>query len=207
MKRKGRLFIVSMILTIGCCLAGTPDAGDSTARTQLVFVGYPDPAEFLITEVLRRVGDAYEERNPAVRVKVERGLGYLESREEVLEGEATGMMISEMLNEPRAYQTQHSVSGAHATYELKMDKFLPVAARILRSRDAKLTTMRIGFVTDEISNELQEFLDFLSSKEAREAIADLEYVELREPAQSPERVREVFYKRQKVTLDQPILSY
>lgn len=197
---------LSILIALSAAVVSV-SAGAKTEQTKLVFAGYPDPAEFLIADVLRRVGDAYEEKNPHVQVEIERGLGYLASRKLVLEGKATGMMISEMLNEPRAYQTQHAVSGAKATYDLKMNKFLPVAVRVIRSKEETLARIRLGIVTDRVPDELRSFLDFLASEEARGAIAELEHVELARPAEKPEKIKEVYYKRKKVTLEQPILSY
>ncbi len=180
---------------------------DGSGKKTLVFVGYPDPSEFLMAKVLRRVGDAYEKRHPEVRVDVETGVGYLAAREMVLEGKATAMMISELLNEPRAYQTQHSVSGAHATYKLKLNHFLPVAARIIRSRKEKLAEMRLGVATHRISDALRRFLDFFGTKAAEKAVSDIRHLELTQPATRPKKIKEVVYKRRKVTLKSPILAY
>lgn len=174
---------------------------------ELVFVSYPDPAEFLTADILRRVGDAYEREHPEARVTVKTGLGYLASRELVIEGKATAMMISEMLNAPRAYQTQHSVSGAHAEHELKLDKFLPIGARIIRSEEKQLAKMRMGLVTDRISNKLRHFLDFLGSESAGKSVAALPHVELIRPSKTSEKIKKVHYKRQGVTLRKPILMY
>jgi hypothetical protein len=62
-------------------------------------------------------------------------------------------------------------------------------------------------ISGDISRAIRSFLDFLASEEARESIAELEHVELTKPAEKPEKIKEVYYKRKKVTLKQPILSY
>lgn len=206
MKRR-MVLALAVVLTAGACLVRGASAAEEKEKTELRFVSYPDPAEFIIADVLRRVGDAYEERHPGVRVTVETGLGYLASRELVLEGKADGMMISKMLNEPRVYQVQADTGGAHATHDLKLPHFLPVVNRIIESDEKTLAEMPLGLVTDQVSEELRSFLDFLSTDAAREAVSDLDHVELVEPSDSPQEVTEIRYKRQKVTLDQPILVH
>ena len=201
------MLVLAVVLASGTCLARGAAPAEGEEKTELRFVSYPDPAEFIIADVLRRVGDAYEECHPGVRVTVETGLGYLASRELVLQGRADGMMISEMLNEPRVYQVQADTGGAHATHDLKLPHFLPVVNRIIESDEETLAAMPLGLVTGQMSEELRTFLDFLSTDAAREAVADLEHVTLVQPADSPRKVTEIRYKRQKVSLDQPILAH
>ncbi len=206
---KNRILVIAIVL-VGTVLV----RGSSSVRAEpepeqktLVFVAYPDPAEFLMFDILRRVGDEYQKKHPNIRVKLEFGLTYLAARKMVLEDRAEAMAISEMLNEPRAYQAQHATGGAHASGRLKLNHFLPVATRLIRNETETLEKMRLGLATDEVSEELRNFVVFFSSAAARRAVSDLKHLELHAPSATPNEVTEIYYKREKKQLSKPLLIY
>ncbi len=193
------LFVAACVLL----LAGPSAAGEKGGKT-VTIVGYPDGAEWLMTRVLRRVGRAYREETGG-KVRVEPRLSYREARNKVLEGKAAGMMISEKGNRFRAYASQ--TGGERGFSELKMNRFLPFATRVIRSEDEVLSRMRLGLATDRRAKKLRRFLSFLSTDAAKRAIRGIPDLELTPPADEPTRDTSGLKRGGPVELEEPILVY
>ncbi len=181
------------------------DVSDLRKDTVLLIAGYPDSAEWLTAEVLRRVGAEYEKRHPDVKVRFKPGISWAQGRQMVLEGKACGIMISEKINKVRAYYAQTGPSRGFNT--LKLDKFIPIAKRIIRSEDRILGEFRLGIAADKISQELANFLEFLSTEKAKKAIRGVPYTEPVDRLEKPQAIDKIFYNYKEVSLDQPVLSY
>ncbi len=202
MRRYKRLVIATGCLLMGACL--TVKAQKTETKT-LVIAGYPDSAEWLMTDVLQRVGDVYEKENPDVRVKIRPHISYRLARKLVLSGKAAGMMISEKMNRFRAYASQ--TGGERGFNDLKLKLFLPIATRVIRSESEVLARMRLGIASNRISDRLSDFLDFLSSDAAKEAVSQIKDVEITPPGPTPARDRKGLKRGGPVKLDEPILAY
>ncbi len=180
-----------------------PPAGP--VKTRLVIAGYPDTAEWLMADVFRRLAAAYARTDPNTEVVIDRGLSYARGRKRVLSGSVGGIMITEPTNEVRAAKGQDGKKRGFR--KLEMDKFIPVAKRVIRSRRRILAEVRLGIATARLSPELQGFLDFLSTEAARKALRAVPYVEPVERLAEPRAVREITIHGKKVTLTQPIWTY
>lgn len=185
-------------------------------KTALLFVGYPDGSNWLMTDMLRRLGRAYEEENPPVKVRLKPRTGYKEARPAVLNGKAVGMMISEEINKIRAYVTtiqQGRAFGRGYARELKLNRFIPIAVRTIRSEEGEVVaSIRFGIATNRITYGLKGFLAFLGTNEAEEALADLVDMRPAKPKDKPTRITEIrktqgYPWKEPQRLPQPILAY
>jgi len=181
------------------------DLSEVSKDAVLLIAGYPDSTEWLTVEVLRRVGAEYERRHPNVDVRLNPGISWAQGRQMVLEGKACGIMISEKINKVRAYYAQSGPSRGFNS--LKLDKFIPVAKRTVRSEDKILGEFRLGIAANKISPELTEFLEFLSTEEAKKSIREIPYMEPVERLKNPQVINKIYYNYEETDLDQPVLSY
>ena len=94
---------------------------------------------------------------------------------------------------------------------LQLNRFVPIALRVIRSEKEVLETIRLGFATDRISPELRHFLDFLDSEPGRSTLREVRFVEPLERCHKPKAVHTASYKPYKmgiaVNLVEPILTY
>lgn len=186
----------------GRSAAGQAAEGQSV---RLVIAGYPDATEWLAADLLRRLAAEYEKTRPGVDVEIRPGPSYRRARELALSDSVAGIMISEPTNNLRAYKAQTGPKRGHTTLEL--DKFIPIAKRVIRSEKEVLGEVRLGIATAHISSELKAFLDFLSTDAARRALRSVPHIEPVERLPEPRPVREIQYHDEKVTLSQPIWVY
>ncbi len=181
---------------------------DNKGAVKLVFAGYPDPAEWLIADVLRRLAAAYEKEHPDVAIAVNPGRSYLASRQRAIDGSVAGVMISERTNEIRACKSQDvGKSKKKGFRKLELDTFIPIAARVIRSEKKVLARVRLGIATDRIADDLKGFLVFLDTDAAKKALRTVPFIEPVERRSQPKTVREVEYRGRKVTLPKPVRSY
>lgn len=202
---------VVLFFALGLIVQSAP-AGEQ--KKELVFTCYPDTAEWLMLEVMSRVGREYARAHPgAPRVRLEPGLTYRAARNQVSDGSAAGMLITEQINKMRAgIIFKVGKDGRGRGFErMALNRYVPVAKRVIRSETEVLAEVRLGFATDELTPELEAFLEFLSSEQAVAAIRNVRFVEPVERRAEPEPVTEVPYKPYKsgvtVTLKEPILTY
>lgn len=205
MTKRKFMFMALISIACVCFLTVANRAAYSRRPGTLLFTGYPDGAEWLMVEVMRRIGDAYDKAHHGMCIRLEPGLSYWQSRTKVLEGEAAGLMISEEMNRYRAYASQSG--GSRGFNELKLDRFIPISVRVIRSRNQVLARMRLGIATDRMSKELKQFLSFLKTDAAKEAIAGIPDMEIAVPSSKPVFDKRGLKRGGEVQLEKPVLSY
>ncbi|MFO7906016.1 MAG: hypothetical protein R6U98_25375 [Pirellulaceae bacterium] len=200
--------LIKGLLYLRPVATGDEAGGALSVRLARLTMGWP------ILEVVSRLARAYERANPrAPKIRFEPGLTYRAAREMVTEGQAVGMLISEEINQMRAAIIfEAGLDGRGRGFEnLKLNRFAPFAARIIRSETEQLAEVRLGLATDRVSPELEDFLKFVSSERGGSIIREVRFMKPVKRRQRPLPVKQAPYKPYKsgntVTLEEPILTY
>lgn len=134
---------------------------------EIVLTIYPDPAYTELIEVGEALADGIDHRAEFLKK------AYADGREEVMNGDADGMLITKRMN---AIRLEKAGKNKGKIKEKKLTIFTPIARKIIKSEDRVLDEVVLGIASVKRTTKIQKMAEFGQTKEGERVLKKIPYM-------------------------------